>query len=126
MNLTPLSTQEPAVKESTSEEPTPALDENASPPDSERFDYAMETLERISLGLPTEDENGNPFPPTIRSEAEKDTLRRISQLESELLHTEIQLNLQKVRTNCAKIDATLARARSNRRGGYLEYFFPWL
>ena len=88
---------------------------------------AHETLERIALGLPVRDDQGNYFPPTIRSDKEKELLRELSQakrrernLESHARYLERQVMYAKIEANCAKANALIARSRYYDRPGLLS------
>ena len=94
-----------------------------------KTDYALDILERISLGLPTKDpETGEPFPPVKRTEIEKEALRRARDAEARADKAEWDARAAQRQVNYARIDALLAQARLERersRGGFFSYFWPW-
>jgi hypothetical protein len=69
-----------------------------------KLDESLEALERLSLGLPTEDENGNPFPRRIRSDEEREVLLEVGRLKRELHYAEIQKLLDEVEHSCEMLD----------------------
>jgi hypothetical protein len=84
---------------------------------------ARENLERISLGLPVTDAAGNYFPPTIRSDSEKETLRELARARSEIRYLERQVIYAQIQARCAETRILLERARryeSQRRGLFSE------
>lgn len=94
-----------------------------------KTEYALDIMERISLGLPNKDpETGEPFAPVKRTEIEKEALRRARDAEARAEKAEWETAAAKRQVNYARIDALLAEsrlARERSRGGFFSYFWPW-
>jgi hypothetical protein len=78
----------------------------------------MENLERISLGLPVTDASGNYFPPTPRSDSEKELLRELRNTKHELSraydhahYLERQVLYAQIEASCERANARLASYR---------------
>jgi type IV secretory pathway VirJ component len=88
--------------------------ESTDPPTSTyTMSQAMENIERISLDLLVTDDSGNYFPPTIRSDKEKELLRELSSARSQVRALERQVLHAQVEAGIAKVDAAIARAREH-------------